>query len=199
MLFKENISEKLLVIELSKGNEKAFKSLYDKYRPDIYAYSYSLLKSSANAKEIVQEVFLKVWLNRKTINPDLSFKSFVFTITKHLSFNFLKKAACDKKLRDEIFIKPKDSYNPVENQILEAEYEQMRRMAIDKLSPKRKLIFTMSREEDKSYEEISSELHISLSTVKNHMSKSLDSLMTYLEINGNFTLLLIFFIGLGWS
>ena len=64
----------------------------------------------------------------------------------------------------------------------------MRRMAIDRLSPKRKLIFTMSREEEKSYQEISSELHISLNTVKNHMSKSLDSLRTFLEVNGNFTL-----------
>ena len=197
MLFKGNVSEKLLVIELSKGNEKAFRSLYDRYRPDVYAYSLSLLKSSANAKEIVQEVFLRIWLNRNTINPDLSFKSFVFTITRNLSFNFLKKAANDKSLRDEIFIKPREYYNPIENKILEEEYEQMRRMAIDRLSPKRKLIFTMSREEKKSYQEISAELHISMSTVKNHMSKSLDSLRTYLEINGNFTLtitLLLFLI-----
>ena len=188
MLSKGNISEKLLVIELSKGNEKAFRGLYDKYRPDVYAYSLSLLKSSANAKEVVQEVFLKIWINRNTINPDLSFKSFVFTITRILSFNFLKKAANDKNLRDEIFNKSKISYNPIENKILEEEYEQMRRMAIDRLSPKRKLIFTMSREEEKSYQEISSELHISLNTVKNHMSKSLDSLRTFLEVNGNFTL-----------
>ena len=93
-----------------------------------------------------------------------------------------------KRLRDEIFNKSKISYNPIENKILEEEYEQMRRMAIDRLSPKRKLIFTMSREEEKSYQEISSELHISLNTVKNHMSKSLDSLRTFLEVNGNFTL-----------
>lgn len=188
MLFKGNISEKLLVIELSKGNEKAFRSLYDKYRPDVYAYSLSLLKSSTNAKEIVQEVFLKIWINRDTINPDLSFKAFVFTITRNLSFNFLKKAANDKSLRAEIFIKSSKTHNPIENKISEEEYELMRRMAIDRLSPQRKLIFTMSREEDKSYQEISSELHISLSTVKNHMSKSLDSLRTFLEVNGHFTL-----------
>ncbi len=196
MLFKGNISEKLLVIELSQGNEKAFRSLYDKYRPSIYAYSFSLLKSSTNAKEIVQEVFLRIWLNRNTINPDMSFKSYVFTITRNLSFNFLKKAACDRTLRDEIFYKPKETYNPIETKILEEEYELMRKIAIDRLSPKRKLIFTMSREEDKSYQEISSELSISLSTVKNHMSKSLDSLRTYLEVNGNFTLMigLFFFL-----
>lgn len=194
MLFKGNISEKLLVVELSQGNEKAFRSLYDKYRPSVYAYSLSLLKSSANAKEIVQEVFLRIWLNRTGINPEMSFKSYVFTITKNLSFNFLKKAACDKNLRDEIFFKPQQAYNPIETKILEEEYEHMRKMAIDRLSPRRKLIFTMSREEDKSYQEISSELHISLSTVKNHMSKSLDSLRTYLEVNGNFTLMIGLFL-----
>ncbi|MCM4168100.1 ECF RNA polymerase sigma factor SigL [Arenibacter antarcticus] len=191
MPFEENISERLIVIELSNGNEKAFRSLYDTYSPRVYAYSFSLLKSSANSKEIVQEVFLKIWLNRENLDPDMSFKSFVFTITKNLSFNFLKKVANDNNLREEVFVYRPKSCNPIENQILDKEYEIMRKMAIAQLSPARRKIFMMSREEGKSYQEISSELNISISTVKNQMSKSLDSLKAYLKVNGNLTFFIV--------
>ncbi len=189
MLVKEIVSERLLVLELSKGNDRAFRKLFDTYRNDIYSYSLSLLKSPANAKEIVQDVFLRVWVKRESLNPDLSFKSLVFTIARNLSFNALQKAANDKKLREEVFHQRQDDYNPIERRIQEAEFDVMRLKAIDSLSPKRKLIFNMSREEDKSYQEISTELKISVSTVKNQMSKSLDTVRTFLQVNGNLTLM----------
>ena len=177
-------------MELSKGNERAFRRLFDTYRPHIQAYSLSLLKSDLNANEIVQDVFLKVWLNREQLNPELSFKSYVFTIAKNTSFNFMQKAANDRKLREEIFYKSQKWHDPIETSIREEEFEQIRTKAIEELPPKRKRIFKMSREEEKSYEEISMELGISISTVKNQMSKSLTTLRTYLLAHGH-TFLLI--------
>src|SRR5690606_5598014 len=116
--------------EVTKGNERAFRQLYDRYRLPIYAYSFSLLKSSTNANEIVQDVFLKVWLNREHLDPKLSFKSFVFTIAKNSSFNFLKKAANDRKLREEIFYKSQKWYDPIAISINEEEFERIRIEAI---------------------------------------------------------------------
>ncbi|SDL63299.1 RNA polymerase sigma-70 factor [Kriegella aquimaris] len=184
-------SESLLVIELSKGNEKAFRALFEMYRKDVYSYSLSLLKSSANAKEIVQDVFMKVWLHRENLNPELSFKSFLFTITRNLSFNFLQKAVNDRNLRLAIFQKTQKFHNPIDRQIQDAEYESMRKRAIEGLSPKQRIIFNMSREESKSYQEISSELGISVSTVKNQMSKSLALVRNFLQANADFTLALV--------
>ena len=194
ILDKDHISERILVTELSKGNEKAFRKLFDAYRPHIHTYSLGLLKSAPNAKEIVQDVFLKVWLNREMLNPDLSFKSYVFTIARNTSFNFLQKAANDRKLREEVFYKSQRWHDPIETSIKEEEFEQIRNMAIEELPPKRKRIFKMSREEEKSYEEISLELGISISTVKNQMSKSLTTLRTYLLANGHTYLLLSFML-----
>lgn len=190
MLDKNRISEKILVAEVSRNNEKAFRKLYDIYRLPIYAYSFGLLKSTANANEIVQDVFLKVWLNREQLDPELSFKSYIFTIARNTSFNFLQKAVNDRKLREEIFYKSQKWHDPIETSIKEEEFEKIRNKAIDVLPPKRKRIFKMSREEEKSYEEISVELGISISTVKNQMSKSLTTLRTYLLAHGH-TFLLI--------
>lgn len=176
-----------LVRELIAGKEKAFKKLYEKYRWDIYAYSRSLLKSDANAEEIVQDVFLKVWLNCENLNPELSFKSYLFTIARNLAYNSLSKAANSKTLREELFYKSQKASNSTADTILDSDYESMKNQAVENLSPKRKVIFQMSRNEGKSYEEISQELDISVSTVKTQMSKALESIRGFLHMNSDLT------------
>lgn len=186
-----DISFKLLINELQKGNEKAFRKLFDMYRLDVYRYSYSILKSESNAEEIVQEVFLKIWMNREGINPDQSLKSLIFLITRNLSFNFLRKAVNDTELRRAIFYQSQDSCNTTERDIEMAEYKLIGATAIDRLPPRSRQIFKMSREEDRSYQEISDELGISLSTVKNHMTKSLSFIRSFLKVHIQFVAFLI--------
>lgn len=183
-------TDKFLVKELITGNEKAFRKLFDLYRQEVYSYSKSLVKSSHTAEEIVQDVFLKVWLQRKNINPDLSFKSFIFTIARNLAFNFLKKAANNKKLIEEIFYRSQKFFNATEQHIQEVELEIIRQEALKLLPPKRKRIFQMSRDEGKSYQDISLELKISVSTVKNQMSKALETHRTFLQAHSDISFII---------
>ena len=176
-------SEKLLVSELKNHNEKAFRKLFDMYHQEIYAFSISLLKSKEHAQENVQDVFLKIWLHRENLNPDFSFKSFLFTIARNQAFNFLNKAANDRVLKEEIFYTSQKSSDQGDYSIREADCKKLKKQAIKQLSPKRKLIFKMSRKEGKSYEEISQELGISVNTVKSQMSKALESLRQYLNLH----------------
>lgn len=191
---QENKGDKLLVQELISQNERAFQQLYIKYRGDIYAYSRSLLKSDSNAEEIVQDVFLKVWLNCENLNPDLSFKAYLFTIARNLSFNFLSKAANIQSLREEIFFKSQGVYNNVNDYLADEDYELVRQKAVESLPPKRKAIFQKSRDEGKSYEDIGKEMGISVSTVKTQMSKALENIRHYLHANTDltFSMLLLF-------
>lgn len=187
---KSTFNEKLLVKELMRGNNKAFRILFDTYRDDVYAYSISMLKTKVLAEEIVQDVFLKIWQHRDGLNPNLSFKSYVFTITRNLIFNLISKIKYNRKLKEEVFYKSQKLYNPIEDKITEADYEMIKSRAIEKLPPKRKIIFEMSRNEAKSYEEISKELNISLSTVKGQMSKALASIRDYLQKHGDVAVLI---------
>ena len=59
--------EKLLLGEISGGSEKAFRVLYDAYFGRLSAYIFKLCKSPVMTEEIIQEVFLKIWLNRTTL------------------------------------------------------------------------------------------------------------------------------------
>lgn len=190
---KEMFNDKLLVNQLMVGNHKAFRKLFDTYRNDLYKFSLSMVHSKTYAEEIVQDVFLKVWIKRESLNPDMSFKSYLFTITRNITIKFLKKAANNQKLREEIFYKSQKITNSTERYIRESELEIIKREALNKLSTKRLLIFEMSRNEGKSYEAIAEELGISPHTVRNQMSKALETLRNSLLENKDITLMLLLF------
>lgn len=191
----QTTSDKLLLKGLIEGNEKAFLTIFNTYRKEVYAYSLSILKSQTYAEEIVQEVFLKIWIKRNDLDVSLAFKPYIIVITKNMCLNFLKKAAYDNKMREEIFYQSQKSFNPIYNQIREKELKRIQKKALDLLPPRRRLIFEMSRNEGKSYKEISQELGISINTVKSQMNKALETLRIFLLKNSDisFTLLLLAF------
>lgn len=186
-------NEKLLVKKLIDGNENAFRKLFDSYRNDLYKFSLSMVCSKDYAEEIVQDVFMKIWIKRESLNPEMSFKSYLFTITRNKNIKFLKKASNNRKLREEIFYKKQKFANPTDLHIRESELESLKEEALDKLSPRRREIFKMSRNENKSYEEIADELGISISTVRNQMSKSLEVLRDFILKNKEIGLGLLLF------
>ncbi|WP_456313880.1 RNA polymerase sigma factor [Pseudomonas shirazensis] len=183
MLEANNYSEKLLVSELQIGNEKAFRKLFDLYYQDIYGYSISILKSKEAAEENVQDVFMKVWQNRENLNLDQSFKAYIFTIARNQAFNFLNKAANEATLKEEIFYESQKSHEQGDYGIREADCKKLRKEAMRQLPPKRKQIFKMSRKKGMSYEEISQELGISINTVRNQMSKALESMRVFFQVH----------------
>lgn len=193
---KDKESEKFIVIQLQGGNEKAFQKLYNKYKDDIYTYSKSLLHSEIGAEEITQEVFLRVWVNYATLNPDQNFKAYIFTIARNLSFDILRKMSNNKKLCEEIFYLHNEAHDHPQQSIIDAEYQLLKQNAIESLPPKRKIIFEMSRNEGMSYEDIGSELGISVSTVKSQMSKALLTLRKYLQLNTDLTFTIFLWITL---
>jgi RNA polymerase sigma-70 factor (ECF subfamily) len=185
--------DKLLVKELINGNEKAFRKLFDSYRNDLYKFSLSMVCSEEHAEEIVQDVFMKIWIKRGSLNPEMSFKSYLFTITRNKTIKFLKKAANNRKLREEIFYGKQKFVNSTDLYVRELELESLKQKALDKLSPRRRKIFEMSRNENKSYEEIAEELGISINTVRNQMSTSLEILRDFILKNKEIGLGLLLF------
>ncbi len=190
MAEREEHSDRLLVKELIAGNEKAFRTLFDAYRNELYKFSLSMVCRETYAEEIVQDVFMKIWTKRATLDPNLSFRSYLFTITRNQNIKFLKKAANNLKLREEIFYRSQKFANPTERLMREAELEALKEEALNQLPPKRRLIFEMSRNEGLSYEDIGRELDISPHTVRNQMSKALETLRNFLIDNRDITLTL---------
>lgn len=184
--------QKVLVSRLQKGSRSAFHELYKLYHQDIYAYGVSLLKSKSLAEDLVQDVFIKIWTKRKSLDPNLSFRSFIFTITRNMAFNTLTKAANHTKLKEIIFYKGQNQTKTADYTLLEQNYNKLRQKAIAGLTPRCRLVFEMSRNEGKSYSEISQELGISENTVKNQISTALSDIRNFLEKHGDIVFLLLF-------
>lgn len=199
-MHEENLqNEKVLLKQLIAGNEKAFLFLFNKYRKEVYAYSLSIVKVETYAEEIVQEVFLKIWLKHKELNESLSFRAYLIVITKNMSLKVLKKAVREREMRDQVFFRSQKTFEPVYNKFRSKELDDIKEKAISKLPPRRKLIFELSRTKGMSYEEISAELNISINTVKSQMNKALVSIRAFLLENGDIhlTVLIMALLWLG--
>ncbi|RAV29072.1 RNA polymerase sigma-70 factor [Sinomicrobium soli] len=183
-----------LVSRVRDHDEQAFRELYHKYYHAVYGFGMSLVKSSTIAEEIVQEVFMQVWLHCESLDPKLSFKSYILTITRNKSLDFLRKAGNNEVLRKEIFYTGTYVHNQTSDYVDDADYEEWKNKAIASLSPKRRRIFEMSRKEGMSYEDIARELGISTNTVKVQMSKALRNIRIFLEVNTDLTFTLIFLL-----
>ncbi|WP_417887516.1 RNA polymerase sigma-70 factor [Zunongwangia sp.] len=194
MRYDAKRGDKFLVFQLKQGNEKAFNKLYEKYLSDSYHFALSILKSKDHAQEVVQEVFLKVWINREELDTTKNFKSFLLTITKNLSINILTKATNDLNIKNKIYEGLETQRSTTSEYILTQEYEEIRKRAISSLPEGRKKVFIMAREEGKSYQEISDELGISINTVKTQMKKALESIRFYLSKNSDIDLIFLLFL-----
>ena len=94
--------EKSLFERISKGDETAFKLLYDSYFVRIYTYAYRLLKHDEVAKEAVHDVFLKVWSMRLSLTDVESPKSYLFTLIRNKALDELRKLTKERFLADSI-------------------------------------------------------------------------------------------------
>jgi len=183
-------NENDLLARIAEGDEKAFGPIFHHYRRRIYSYAYHLSGSNTQADELVQDVFLKVWLYRDKIPHVLRFDNWLFTIARNQAFDMLKGMAKEASLRRQIARLMDADANLVEDQLLTRENEEQLRRALDQLSPRQKLIFTLSRNQGMKHEEIASHLHISRHTVKTHLVQALKTLRSILHFPSDGLLLI---------
>jgi RNA polymerase sigma-70 factor (family 1) len=181
-----------LIKSLVEGNLQAYKTLFLKYNKKLYYFAYGLLKSKEDAEEVVHDIFVKIWEKKDGLNADLSFNGYICTLTKNHVYNLLRKKRYDQTYKKHLLVHSDTTHNETENSIILADLEHYYQDAIERLPPRRKLIFTLSRNEGLSHKEIAEQLNISENTVKEQMSQALKFLKEYLVLNkGAITLLFL--------
>src|SRR6185295_4037037 len=94
--------EKEILLRMLQNDELAFEKIYRLYSPKLYGKLLRLLKSVPQTEEILQDVFLKVWEYRASIDPEKSFRAFLFKIAENKAYDFFRKASRDKKMEAEL-------------------------------------------------------------------------------------------------
>ncbi len=167
------VAETELVERLKKGDLVAFDMIYDMYAGRLYAFSMKYLKSSDEAEELVQCVFMKVWENYKRLDRNLSFKSFLFTIAYNEICRHFRRKSYLKKYIDETLLTGKLSDTAPEEgtefQSLLAEVEKI----IAGLPDTQKKAFVMCKIDGKPAKEVADGLGLSPGTVDNDVSATI--------------------------
>ncbi|EDM38028.1 RNA polymerase ECF-type sigma factor [Pedobacter sp. BAL39] len=175
--------ESKLLGHLASGDQHAFTTLYRNYSSRLFAKINHLVNDDEIAKELLQDVFMKLWSQREKLDPTKSIKSFLFTIAVNLVYDHFRKLAKDKKYARSILQTAVDYYSHTEEEMHSKESLQLIRQAIDQLPPQRRQIFLMCKIDGKSYEQVANQLSISPSTVRDHIVKGNKIVRDYLLKN----------------
>lgn len=175
-------TEKELVKKLSEGDSFAFEVLFYKYRNKVKGFAVKMVPAQVDPEEIVQEVFVKLWLKKEALNPDKEFQSYLFSMAKNLILDHLKSAV-NRKLYfvGEHFQQDLLFEEGPENQIREGVEEKLQHL-INEIPERRREIFRLSRFEGLSYKQIAERLNISENTVDSQIRNALAFLRKELRV-----------------
>jgi len=166
-------TEKELVKKLKDGDSFAFEVLFYKYRNKIKGFAKKMVPAQIDPEEIVQEVFVRVWLKKESINPDKDFQSYLFSIAKHLILDHLKSAV-NRKLYfvGEHFQHDLLADDGADIQI-PGDVEEKLLSLIEQIPERRREIFLLNRFEGMSYKQIAERLNITENTVDSQIRNAL--------------------------
>ncbi|MEO5564739.1 MAG: RNA polymerase sigma-70 factor [Chitinophagaceae bacterium] len=186
--------EAKLIALLADDSEYAFQLLFDRHRNRIYQTAIRYLKSPVLAQEVVQDVFLKLWFERKNIRQDIPLESWLFIIARNNLLNRIKKLANEWKALKSLGFTGEKSVNSIEDKLQESQYNQLLHEALRTLSEQQQKVFHLSRTENLTYIQIGEKLNISPLTVKTHMARALESIKAYLSAHSELTFLVVFLL-----
>ncbi|MEM6766425.1 MAG: RNA polymerase sigma-70 factor [Bacteroidota bacterium] len=157
-------------------DHQAFDELYHKYYESLCLFSHSIIHSRELAEEVVSDVFVKLWKNRKRYLVRTSPKSYLFSATRNQTIDYLRKHQREQNISYSLPTFYETHTLPTsspEDDFIFQEVAQRVNCAIQQLPPKGKHIFLMSREQGLKYKEIAEKLNISIKTVETHMRRAL--------------------------
>ena len=173
------MEESVLLDELRRGNEIAYKQLFIKYYSPLCEYASQYI-SDDDAEELVQELMLFIWETRESILIESSLKSYLFIATKHRCLNFIKKNQYHEQVHSEIYEKLKDQFEDPDYYMLEDLSVQIQK-AIDELPENYRETFALSRFGEQTNVQIAAMQGISVKTVEYRITQSLKILRVKLK------------------
>jgi RNA polymerase sigma-70 factor (ECF subfamily) len=177
-------SDEELFNHVKQDDKKAFEELFKRYWAFLLDNAYKPLQSREKAEDIVQEIFISLFIRRHTIELAVSLKAYLCQALKFKVMNEYRSQTVRRKFLKNLQTKDffrNESGGNCERKELEMSINQ----SIKQLPDKCKRVFLLSREEEYSYKDISGALNISVSTVEKHISKALKVLKGQVNLMNN--------------
>jgi RNA polymerase sigma-70 factor (family 1) len=182
--------EKELLLKVANGDEHAFSELFNTHHQLLGTHIYRITDSVELAEEVVQDVFLKIWMSRETLTSVQNFRAYLFVISKNHALNCLRKVAKErihqKTLeKNALSITPDDSPGGLEG------YYSLLDEAIDHLPPQQQKVYLLSRHNRLKYDEIARQMGLSRETVKKYLQGATHSITSFVQSNIDISAMII--------
>lgn len=158
-----------LIQQVQQGDNMAFNQLYKTYKLDAFKFALHMLRNTDEAENMVHDLFAKIWHNKSKINPELNFRSFLFTCLRNMVLDHIKK---EKRNRNAFKSYIRESFQQDDPISLKERKYRLVQSAMNALTTKRREIIYMCFVDGKSYQEIADSYSISKNTVKNQLVKA---------------------------
>jgi RNA polymerase sigma-70 factor (ECF subfamily) len=173
--------EQITLYSLKEGNVEAFNLCYDLYYRPLCSYANFIVKNPDSAEEIIQNIFMEIWMNREKLPENSSFKAYILTAVRNDCLDYLKhKKTVEKyaglRIREKVV-----EYDDIFSRLIDKELQVYLNQAIEKLPEGCRKVFELSRFHYNSYKEIAEKLNISIKTVENQIGKALKIVRKELE------------------
>ena len=162
----------------------AYKELFLHYHARLVHFSSLITRSRESAEEVVSDVFLKIWTNRKALARVENFHLYIYVITKNLSINRLLRQKKEKSFSlDETCVEFRSIYLDPEQLMITSEMFRRVKEAVGELPPRCQLIFKLIKEDGLKYREVAELLGLSLKTIENQMTIALKKIGHSIEFD----------------
>lgn len=179
MIPNQSTDEKELLLLVAAGDEQAFRKLVLDYSGLVFKFIYQHLEDRPLAEEIVQDIFVKLWLTRETLAHLHSFRSFLLVVSRNHAFNAIKKMVREKNKQWEWQqeVKPPDEEEAQHQETLFALMEE----AVHLLPPQQLKAWTLCRKRGLKYEQAADEMQVSRDAIKKYLQYANASIKKYIS------------------
>lgn len=179
------------------GSEKAFKEIYSRYHIQMFYSAKKFVKSTGLAEDAVQDVFVKLWNKRHTLDETKSISGLLFTMLRNHLINMLRDKKNEIVSLTDINRELLPSQNTTEEEMLYREYQEILQRGMNELSERKREIFVLRTMKGYSNTEVADLLNLNIRTVKTHYYLSSRFIRAYLKDHADVTLILIVCTGPG--
>jgi RNA polymerase sigma-70 factor, ECF subfamily len=165
---------------LKAGEKKVFDTLFNALYEPLCRYCMRMVPDQQEAEEIVQDIFVNLWLKRSELNIDISLKAYLFRTVMNRAINYNNHQKVRKNYQAHVVSENTGLHNEPDK-LVETELTALYETVVASMPKKRKEVFELSRTEGLKYTEIAEQMGISVKTVEAHLSKALEELRIRLQ------------------
>ena len=189
---EQGINERELLEKIAAGNGSAFKELFHLWRDKLYFFVLRITQSPEMAEDILQDVFVKIWTKRATLNTIRHFDAYIYKMSQNQAISGMKRAAQETLILSELKKGPEASALVTDDLVIHRELSKKFQTILHKLPTQQRLVYTLTHIHGLNHDEVAQQLKISASTVKNHMTRALFTIRQ--ELTQHYQVIIIYML-----